>query len=54
MSELMIEAAGEEAEIFIEDTESDDDDEGEDEGGRGGDVPATEDDAGVLDLSVPM
>lgn len=39
---------------FVENTEDDDGEGGEDECGVGRDVPGPEDDAGVLDLGVPV
>ncbi|XP_006457314.1 hypothetical protein AGABI2DRAFT_196076, partial [Agaricus bisporus var. bisporus H97] len=53
LSEVVVKLTGKDAEIFVEDAKSDDDEEGEDEEGFGGDVPAREDDAGVHDVGVP-
>jgi hypothetical protein len=53
LGEVVVELAAEDAEVFVEDTQADYEEEGENEEGFGGDAPAGEDDAGVHDVGVP-
>jgi len=50
---VLVKTVGEDAEIFIEDAEGDDKEEGKEECSIRGDVPAAEDDASVDDVGIP-